>query len=248
MLLNVSSLSVRYGGTVAVDEVTFGVPNASFVGLIGPNGAGKTSLIDALTGYTPYSGAVDFEDSSLSGMRPHSIARRGLSRTFQTAALFDDLTVLENLLVGSYRGSLKGLFRSVIHQDVVDGGVVDQLLDYFELQDSRNVQVRHLSTGTRRLVGIARALAAEPKMLLLDEPAAGLDTHESEELGRLLRKIRSDGLTMLLIDHDMNLVLNSCDEVHVLNFGHLIASGTPKEIQGDSAVRLAYLGEGIHSG
>jgi ABC-type branched-subunit amino acid transport system ATPase component len=243
-LLEVKDLTVRYGGATAVDAVSITVEEGAFVGLIGPNGAGKTSFIDAITGYARSSGSVVFGGTELGGAKPHVIARHGLVRSFQSAALFDDLTVLENILIGSFGGRLAGSIRSAMSANPIEDDRTRELIEAFDLGVVRNIRVRELPTGQRKLIGIARALAANPTMVLLDEPAAGLDTHESEELGATLRQIRSSGVTIFLVDHDMGLVLGNCDQINVLNFGELIASGPPDTIQSNDDVRRAYLGGG----
>ncbi len=243
-LLEVRELTVRYGGTVAVDRVSLSVEEASFVGVIGPNGAGKTSFLDGITGYARSSGDVIFEGVQLGGAAPHVIARHGMIRSFQSSALFDDLTVLENILIGSFRGGHRGFWRSMISPKPIVDPLTHELIERFGLEDVRDVRARELSTGRRKLVGIARGLAARPRMALLDEPAAGLDTHESEELGETLSLLRAQGLTIVLIDHDMDLVLGNCDVINVLNFGGLLAAGPPEVVQNNEEVRLAYLGSG----
>jgi ABC-type branched-subunit amino acid transport system ATPase component len=228
--LEVQGLSVHYGGVVAVDDVSFRVAEGDIVGLIGPNGAGKTTLIDALSGFTRYRGHATLEGRSLDGLPPHRRAARGLGRTFQSIDLYEDLSVEENIMVG---------------QHLARGRGPAQLMDVLAslgLSALRERNVGELSQGQRQLVSIARALAGEPKVLLLDEPAAGLDSSESEWLAERLRVVRDSGVTILLIDHDMSLVLGLCDQLHVLNFGSIIASGTPDDIRVDPAVVDAYLG------
>jgi ABC-type branched-subunit amino acid transport system ATPase component len=228
--LEVQGLSVHYGGVIAVDDVSFTVAEGDIVGLIGPNGAGKTTLIDALSGFTRYRGHAALEGQSLDGLPPHRRAARGLGRTFQSIDLYEDLSVEENIMVG---------------QHLARGGGAAQLMDVLDslgLSALRERNVGELSQGQRQLVSIARALAGEPKVLLLDEPAAGLDSSESAWLAERLRVVRDSGVTILLIDHDMSLVLGLCDHLHVLNFGSMIASGTPDHIRVDPAVVDAYLG------
>jgi branched-chain amino acid transport system ATP-binding protein len=243
-LLNVDALSVTYGGVTAVDRVDLAVPEGKLVGLIGPNGAGKTSTIDALTGYhTPSSGRVEFGDEDVTRLRPHLRARRGLARTWQSVELFDDLTVEENLLVASERMGVLRALRDLllpIGQHSREG--VDWALELCGLTDVKDRLPSELSHGRRKLVGVARALAQRPRLVLMDEPAAGLDTDESAELGRHLRALPAEGVTVLLVDHDMSLVLSICDEVVVLDFGQVIARGTPGEIRRVDAVIAAYLG------
>jgi len=228
--LEVQGLSVHYGGVVAVDDVSFRVAEGDIVGLIGPNGAGKTTLIDALSGFTRYRGQATLQGQSLDGLPPHRRAARGLARTFQSIDLYEDLSVEENIMVGQH------LARSGGPAELMD------VLASLGLSALRDRNVGELSQGQRQLVSIARALAGEPKVLLLDEPAAGLDSSESEWLADRLRVVRDSGVTILLIDHDMSLVLGLCDRLHVLNFGSMIASGTPDHIRVDPAVVDAYLG------
>ena len=231
-VLTVDSLNVNYGGVTAVDDLSFDIEAGTITGLIGPNGAGKTTTIDALCGFTTSRGKVSLDGDSLEGVAPHQRARRGLGRTFQGIDLYEELTVEENVEVGRYvtgsstsRDELTGILASLGLEHVAD----------------RNV--RELSQGRRQLVSIARALAGRPRVLLLDEPAAGLDSSESLWLADRLRDVRAHGVTILLVDHDVNLVLGLCDEIHVLDFGRLIASGTPDEIRSDPAVAEAYLGD-----
>jgi len=244
VVLNVDGLTVRYGNVVALNDVSFSVARGSVTGLIGPNGAGKTTLIDALTNYTRASaGSVVFEGESTRAVRAHRLARRGLIRTFQSVELFDDLTVEENLAVAAQPPSLLGALGSVFagrgekrHEDV------EWALTVTELHEVADRYPTELSHGQRKLVGVGRALARRPSLLLLDEPAAGLDTSETLALGQRLRTLPDHGVTVLLIDHDMGLVLGTCDHVMVLDFGNLIASGTPAQIRADQRVVDAYLG------
>jgi branched-chain amino acid transport system ATP-binding protein len=243
-LLVAAGLRVTYGGVVAVDGVDLAVPAGNVVGLIGPNGAGKTSMIDALTGYhAPSAGRVTFDGRDITAMRAHLRARLGLVRTFQSVELFDDLTVEENLLVASQRmGVLKALRDLLLPIGQHPREDVDWALDLCGLADVADRYPSELSFGRRKLVGVARALAQRPRLVLMDEPAAGLDTDESQELGRHLRALPEAGVTVLLVDHDMGLVLSVCDEVVVLDFGRVIARGTSEQIRGDEAVVAAYLG------
>jgi ABC-type branched-subunit amino acid transport system ATPase component len=229
-LLEVRDLSVHYGGVIAVNEVGFTVGEGQIVGLIGPNGAGKTTLIDALSGFTRYRGDVLLEDESLNGLPPHRRAARGLGRTFQSIDLYEDLSVEENVIVGQHLARGKGAEQ------------LTAMLESLGLLSFRERNVGELSQGQRQLVSIARALAGQPRLLLLDEPAAGLDSSESQWLAARLRDVRDTGVTILLIDHDMSLVLGLCDQLYVLNFGSLIASGPPDRIRVDPSVVDAYLG------
>jgi ABC-type branched-subunit amino acid transport system ATPase component/branched-subunit amino acid ABC-type transport system permease component len=228
-LLEVRDLTVRYGGVVAVNAVSFAVEEGQIVGLIGPNGAGKTTTIDALCGFQPYAGSVVLDGVGIDDLAPYRRAGLGLARTFQLAGVADDLTVEENVQVGQQRAD---------H----DPAALSRILDELGLSDLRHLQVSLLSQGRRQLVSVARALAGEPRLLLLDEPAAGLDSTESQWLADQLRRVRDGGVTILLVDHDMSLVLNLCDEIAVLDFGTLIASGTPEAIRSNEKVSTAYLG------
>jgi ABC-type branched-subunit amino acid transport system ATPase component/branched-subunit amino acid ABC-type transport system permease component len=229
-LLDVSHLTVRYGGVVAVDDVSFSVYEGQIVGLIGPNGAGKTTTIDALCGFHGCEGSVLLNGQDIGGRPPHVRAGLGLARTFQLAGVSDDLTVEENVQVGQQR------------EAAGDAGALDRILQDLGLSDLRDLQVSVLSQGQRQLVSVARALAGAPRLLLLDEPAAGLDSTESLWLAERLRAVRDSGVTILLVDHDMSLVLNLCDSIDVLDFGALIAHGSPDEIRHNEMVSTAYLG------
>jgi ABC-type branched-subunit amino acid transport system ATPase component/branched-subunit amino acid ABC-type transport system permease component len=233
-LLGVRDLGVRYGGVVAVDGVTFDVEQGSIVGLIGPNGAGKTTLLDAMSGFAGHSGSVSLDGHSLAGRSPHERVRAGLGRTFQALELYDDLTVAENVAVG--------LTASHGRRRRATDDALLATFDLLELTPLRARPAGELSQGQRQLVSIARALIGEPRVLLLDEPAGGLDTAESEWLGERLEVIRDSGVTIVMVDHDMSLVLSLCHRIHVLNFGQVIASGTPSEIRADRGVAAAYLG------
>jgi sulfate-transporting ATPase len=229
-LLDISGLTVRYGGVVAVDNVSFTVEAGQIMGLIGPNGAGKTTTIDALCGFHEYEGSVIVGTQDVTGFGPHRRAAMGLARTFQLAGVSDDMTVEENVQVGQHRSSAD------------DAAELTRILENLGLVEMRDLQVSMLSQGQRQLVSVARALAGCPRLLLLDEPAAGLDSTESLWLADRLRSVRDAGVTILLVDHDMSLVLNLCDRIAVLDFGALIATGTPAEIRKNEQVSTAYLG------
>jgi branched-chain amino acid transport system ATP-binding protein len=246
-LLDVDGLRVRFGGVTAVDDVTFTVEAGELLGLIGPNGAGKTTCIEALTGYLPDAGGrVVFDGRDLSGLPPHRRARLGLVRTFQAVELFDDLTVRDNLRAAANRRTWwQSLGDLVAPRWSRDESAIDDALDLLGLTDVADALPPELPQGRRKLAGVARALACRPRLLLLDEPAAGLDTRESLALGERLRDVTASGVTVLLVDHDMGLVLGTCDRVVVLDFGRVIAHGTPDEIRRDTDVIAAYLGDDL---
>jgi branched-chain amino acid transport system ATP-binding protein len=241
--LRVANLTVHHGGLVALHDVSVTVPAGEIAGLIGPNGAGKTTFIDTLSGFTaPTSGRIELDGEPIDALGPHERARRGLVRTFQSLELFDDLTVRENLLVAAQRPGRWSFLGDLVRARPREPEVVDEVLSHLQLGDVRDRRTDELSNGQRHLVALGRALVARPRLLLLDEPAAGLDTRETAELGEILRTLPDTGVTVLLVDHDMSIVLGVCDTVHVLDFGGLIASGTPTQIRNDPMVVSAYLG------
>jgi len=241
-VLATTGLSVQFGGLRAVDDVDLAVEEGQLVGLIGPNGAGKTTFIDAVTGFVRYTGRAELDGHDLGGMPPHGRARLGLARTWQSTELFDDLTVRENLEVGAERPSFLALAAEVVGRRIPTGDSPDVALGLLDLTGIAEAMPAELTQGQRKLVGVARAIAMRPRLLCLDEPAAGLDTRESEDLGRRLRQIADAGTTTLLIDHDMGLVLTICDRIVVLEFGKVIAAGPPGEVRSDARVVKAYLG------
>jgi branched-chain amino acid transport system ATP-binding protein len=228
-MLSVEHVTRRFGGIVAVDDVSFDVSEGEIAGLIGPNGAGKTTMFNLITRlYSPDEGEISFEGETLLKTPPHGIVRRGIARTFQNVELFSSMTVLEHVLVGRHARRGRG---------------ARELVEYVGLAGLAHHQAAELPYGTQKRVELARALASGPKLLLLDEPAGGLNHEEVEELGSLIRSLRDDfDLTLLLVEHHMGLVMGIADRVHVLDFGRLIASGTPAEVQGNQAVIEAYLG------
>ena len=243
--LRLEGVSKSFGGLRAVDGVELAVRPGERRALIGPNGAGKTTCIEALTGYLPQAtGVVRFHDRDLSGLPPHRRARLGLARTFQSVELFDDLTVRDNLRAAANRRNLWQSLRDLVaprwHDDE---SAIDRALDIVGLTDAADTLPTELSQGQRKLAGVARALASRPRLLLLDEPAAGLDGTETLALGRRLRDVIDDGVSILLVDHDMGLVLGTCDQILVLDFGKVLASGTPEEIRRNEHVLAAYLGD-----
>ena len=241
-VLKATGISVRFGGVRAVVDVDLEVGEGRLVGLIGPNGAGKTTFIDAISGFVRCDGRVELDGEDLTGAPPHVRAQRGLARTWQSVELFDDLSVGENLLVASHRTSAWTTIRETVSAPDPHSAEIMPALVLLGIENTVQQMPSELSQGQRKLVGLARALAPQPRVLCLDEPAAGLDTRESEELGARLRGLADDGQAMLLVDHDMGLVLGICDEVVVLEFGEVIARGVPDVVRNDPQVIKAYLG------
>jgi branched-chain amino acid transport system ATP-binding protein len=242
-VLEASKISVSFGSVDALVDVDLEVPEGKLVGLIGPNGAGKTTFIDAVTGFVPASGTVVLNGRDISAEPPHVRAQLGLARTWQTIELFDDLSVRENCVVASRRPSTRGSLAQIVlgrHQPT--HAAVDEAIRILELEELSGRMPSELPQGKRKLVGVARALAGQSKLILLDEPASGLDTQESLDLGRRLRRVVDEGVAMLLVDHDMALVLNVCDYVYVIDFGRVLAHGVPAELRTNEKVLAAYLG------
>jgi branched-chain amino acid transport system ATP-binding protein len=248
-LLEVDSVTLTFGGVVALDDVSFSIDEGEILGLIGPNGAGKTTCFNVTTGiYRPTSGEVRFEGASISGHKRYSITKLGIARTFQNIRLFGAMTALENVLVGAdahhSTGVLSALFRLPVHRREEDEGhdLALEWLDFMGLQDKADEVATNLSYGDQRRLEIARALATNPKLLCLDEPAAGFNPAEKRALMDLIRRIRDRGFTVLLIEHDMRLVMGVTDRLVVLEFGRKIAEGPPRDIRDNPAVIAAYLG------
>ena len=246
-LLEARGLTVSYGGLYANNSIDLDCHVGKLVGLIGPNGAGKTTFIDAITGFTPISqGQATFDGVPIAGKSPDALAIMGLTRTFQSLELFEDLTVRDNLMAAAERPKWHSFLTDIIMPGRNERQYRDQVdwaLDMMQLGSRANAMPSDLSHGQRKLVSVARALAAKPKLVLLDEPAAGLDTAESQLLGQHLRDFLDHDISLFLIDHDMGLVLNVCDYIYVLDFGVIIAHGTPAEVRANPVVIAAYLGE-----
>ena len=241
-LLSTRDLGVAFGAKRAVDGFTLEVGEGQLVGLIGPNGAGKTTTIDAITGFVPSTGTVTFDGTDISGFSSTERARAGLGRTWQSSELFDDLTVMENLQVAAERIDVKGFLRDLVKPRNDDLSAMEAILDSLDLTGSAGVLPTDLSHGQRKLVGVARALAMKPQLVLLDEPAAGLDTAETAAMAERVRGLAQHGIAVLLVDHDMSLVASVCDRVVVLDLGTVIATGAPVEVLTNPAVVAAYLG------
>lgn len=250
-MLRISGITQKFGGLIALDDVSLTFRRQEITGVIGPNGAGKTTLFNIVSGiYSQTSGTVHLDDRDISGLPPEKLALLGMVRTFQNVELFGRMTVLENVMVGLHTRSHSGMLACAfklpghIREERIVRERAMEWLDFVGIADLARVEAANLPFGKGRLLEIARAMALEPRIILMDEPAAGLNSRETVELALLIRKVRESGVTVALVEHDMELVMDVCDYIQVLNLGRKLAEGTPREIQENTEVIAAYLGEG----
>jgi branched-chain amino acid transport system ATP-binding protein len=249
MILEVDRLSITFGGVRAIDEVSIAIESGQVFSIIGPNGSGKTTLFNLVSGiYTPNDGSIRFAGETVTGLAPNRLAQRGLSRTFQNLQIFSRMSALENVMVGRHRHERTGILADLLHwssvsrQNKATREAAHAALARVGLVESADRPANSLAYGALKRLEIARALASEPTLLLLDEPAAGCNPVETQEIDRVIRSIAEDGITVVLVEHDMRLVMNISDRVHVLASGRTLAEGTPEQVRSNVEVIQAYLG------
>jgi branched-chain amino acid transport system ATP-binding protein len=252
VVLEARRICKHFGGLKAVEQVSMAISRGDIFGIIGPNGAGKTTFFNVCSGlYSPTSGTILLDGEDITGMRPETIARKGMARTFQNIKLFRHMTVLDNVKIGFHINTRTGIVDALLHtkrykadeERVTRGGL--EILEKVGLSHHKDTKAGNMPYGLQRRVEIARALALDPKILLLDEPAAGMNPRETMELMAFIKSLNSQGYTIVVIEHDMKFVMNACGHVLVLNFGMKISEGTPREVQADRQVQEAYFGKGM---
>ena len=253
-LLTINDLNMHFGGLKAIVDLSFSIDQGEIRGLIGPNGAGKTTLFNVISGvYQPTKGNIVFKDKDISNLKPHRTAKLGIVRTFQAITLFKNFSALKNVMVGCHLHSRYNYWGALLNTTATKNSEkknerkAKKILEFMGLAQYKNEIAANLPHGHQRALGISIAMAAEPELLMLDEPCTGMNTEETAEMVELIKKIRDQGITLLLIEHDMKVVMGICDKITVINFGMKIAEGTPEKIQNDEGVHEAYLGGENHA-